>query len=127
MKIDKNIIDADFTISDKLIIKYKKGYGFWIIKEVNNKWYACTNSFRINPYGIGFKDQYGFSYKDLKPFLFVSFNEALSFSDKVDDLEYCEFNPRTHEKFYDTILRKGKVEDLLSGIIEDAVISAKKN
>ena len=87
MKIDKRIIEADFTISKELTVRYKKGFGFWLLKEINNQWYGCTNTFRMNPYGIGFKENFGFSYKDLKPFFFTSFDEALSFDIKVESFE----------------------------------------
>lgn len=115
--MNNKVKSAIFDITDKLQIRYKKGFGYYIYKEINNHPYSCTKTFRCNPYAIGFKEQYGFGWEDIKSELFTSFEEALKYSKKVDTLPYIEYNPNTHEKFYDTILRKGRLEDIISNLL----------
>lgn len=110
MEIHSKVDNAEFEISKELIIRYKKGFGYWGLKEINKQWNVYTTSFRMNPFGVGFKENYGFGYEDLKPFFFISFEEALDYADKVDDFEYWEYNRRTHDRHFDTILRKGEFE-----------------
>ena len=123
MKLHNKIKEADFKITDKLEIRYKKGYGFWVIKQskdaFGDNWDAYFNCFKCIPLAIGFKEQYGFGYKDLKPFFFKTFDEALSFVDKVDEVGYWEYNRETHEKIFDTILRKGKFENILQDFVKN--------
>ena len=92
MKLDKIIEGAEFCITDSKLIRYKKGYGFWIHKEIANHWYSCFKSCRINPFGLGFKESYGFGFKDMKPLFFTTFAEALENIDSVDTLPYWEYN-----------------------------------
>lgn len=71
----------------------------------------------MNPLGVGYKENYGFGYKDLKPFFFKSFDEAMDSVDRFDSFEYWEYNRHTHEKFMDTVLRKGRLEDIVNDLI----------
>ena len=121
MELSSKIKEADFKISESVDIRYKKGYGFWIIKKSKDSfgdtWNAFFNKFHTMPIAVGFKEQYGFGYKDLKPFFFKTFEEAVSFIDKVDSFEYWDYNKETHEKILDTVLRKGRFSKILSELI----------
>jgi len=117
MEIHTKVQEAQFDISKKLLIRYKKGFGFWIHKEIENgNWYTCLRICRINPFGLGFKEQYGFGYKDMKPYFFNSFEEALKYVNKVDKLPYWEYNEDTHVKFFDTIMRAEKADGIMKTI-----------
>lgn len=122
MIIDDNIKSAEFTINKKVLIRFKKDFGFWIHKEMeNNNWYTCLKSFKINPFAIGFKIQYGFDYKDLKTYFYESFEDALSMIDEVDKLPYWEYNMDTHIRVYDTIMKKDRANEVLEEIISNLV------
>ena len=122
MKINSKVKEADFKISDSVEIRYKKGYGFWIVKKYKDAfgdtWNAFFTKFQTIPLAIGFKEQYGFGFKDLKPFFFKTFDDAFNSIDKVDDFEYWEYNKDTHEKIMDTILRKGRLEEIISDFVD---------
>ncbi len=121
MKINSKVKEADFKISDSVEIRYKKGYGFWIVKKskdaFGDTWNAFFTKFQTIPLAIGFKEQYGFGFKDLKPFFFKTFDEAMDSIDKVDGFEYWEYNKDTHEKFMDTILRKGRFGEIMGDLL----------
>lgn len=121
MKLNSSIKEADFKISDTVEIRYKKGYGFWILKkrrgQLGDIWYAFLNNFHTIALGIGFKEQYGFGFKDLKPMFFKTFDDAINALDKVDSSDYWEYNKETHEKVFDTILKKGAFLNSIIDII----------
>lgn len=114
MKIHSKVKEAQFDITNKILIRYKKDYGFWIHKEIENgNWYTCFRICRINPFGLGFKEQYGFGYDDLKPYFFNTFEEALKNIKKVDSLPYWEYNEDTHIKIGDSIMRSERIVEIL--------------
>ena len=93
MDIDKRLIGAEFAISDNILIRYKKDYGFWIHMKIKGNWYSCLRNCKINPFAIGFKTQYGFGFEDIKTQLFQSFDEAIN-SDILIDFNSCN-NPKS--------------------------------
>lgn len=117
MKVDNRIQEAEFEINKDLIIRYKKGFGYWLLKKKVDGWHLYTNSFELNPLGVGFKENYGFGYKDLKPFFFKSFAEAMNNVDKVEEFDYWEYNRKTHAKVFDSIFRVEHFTEILKNKI----------
>jgi len=117
MRLSKEIKEAEFTINEKLIVRFKKGYGYWLLRENDSLWEAVINGAVVNSLAIGFKEQYGFDFKTLKNRLFSTFEEALSYKDASFD--YWEYNKDTHEKFMDTILKKGRFAQILEKMLDN--------
>ena len=75
MELHNKIKEAQFDISDKLLIRYKKGYGFWIHKEIENgeimrnRWFwsffyhysPLQNPEELNPFISNLMDPFKYS------------------------------------------------------------------
>jgi hypothetical protein len=109
---------AEFEISKKVIIRFKKDFGFYIVKEIGNLWYTCLKSCRINSLALGFKEQYGFSFKDMKLQAFSSYQEALEYIDIVDNFPYWEYNVYTHSKIFNSIVKNSQLKENLLKILK---------
>jgi len=118
MEISDKVQEAEFDINKNLIIRYKKGAGFYFLKKVNEQWESHTKSFCANPLAIGFKEQYGFGFKDIKPFLFETFDSCLKASRSSKEQPYWEYNQSTHLKYGSTIMRKENLEKTLRTILK---------